>query len=98
MRVNDLKKAGSGSESGSIRQRHGSVDPDPHQNVMGSATLMHMKLGGTARKILTKRQALRMTGHEAHEEPVVPHIVRTHDHCTVRKFVTISHYKTYKTL
>jgi hypothetical protein len=25
---------GSGSESGSISQRHGSVDPDPHQNVM----------------------------------------------------------------
>ncbi len=24
----------SGSESGSISQRHGSADPDPHQNVM----------------------------------------------------------------
>jgi hypothetical protein len=24
----------SGSESGSIGQRHGSADPDPHQNVM----------------------------------------------------------------
>jgi hypothetical protein len=24
----------SGSESGSIRQRHGSADPDPHQNVI----------------------------------------------------------------
>jgi hypothetical protein len=30
------KIAGSGSESGSISQRYGSVDPDPdpHQNVM----------------------------------------------------------------
>ncbi len=30
------KRAGSGSESGSgsISQRHGSADPDPHQNVM----------------------------------------------------------------
>jgi hypothetical protein len=26
--------SGSGSESGSISQRHGSADPDPHQNVM----------------------------------------------------------------
>jgi hypothetical protein len=26
--------SGSGSESGSISQRHGSPDPDPHQNVM----------------------------------------------------------------
>jgi len=23
-----------GSESGSVSQRHGSADPDPHQNVM----------------------------------------------------------------
>jgi hypothetical protein len=31
-----MKIAGSGSESGSISQRHGSAntDPDPHQNVM----------------------------------------------------------------
>jgi hypothetical protein len=29
-----MKKSGSGSESGSISQRHGSADPDPHQNVM----------------------------------------------------------------
>ncbi len=31
-----MKIAGSGSESGSICQRHGSADsdPDPHQNVM----------------------------------------------------------------
>ncbi len=28
------KIAGSGSESGSISQRQGSSDPDPHQNVM----------------------------------------------------------------
>jgi hypothetical protein len=28
------KIAGSGSESGSISQRHGSADPDPSQNVM----------------------------------------------------------------
>jgi hypothetical protein len=26
--------SGSGSESGSISQRHGSANPDPHQNVM----------------------------------------------------------------
>jgi hypothetical protein len=32
--VNDENMAGSGSESGSISQRHGSADPDPHQNVM----------------------------------------------------------------
>ncbi len=30
-----MKIPGSGSASGSIRQMHGSVDPDPHQNVMG---------------------------------------------------------------
>ncbi len=29
-----MKIEGSGSESGSISQRHGSADPDPHQNVM----------------------------------------------------------------
>jgi hypothetical protein len=29
------KIAGSGSESGSISQRHGSTDPDPYQNFMG---------------------------------------------------------------
>ncbi len=29
------KIAGSGSESGSISQRHESTDPDAHQNVMG---------------------------------------------------------------
>jgi hypothetical protein len=28
------KKAGSGSESGSTSQWHGSADPDPHQYVM----------------------------------------------------------------
>jgi hypothetical protein len=28
------KIAGSGSEYGSISQRHGPADPDPHQNVM----------------------------------------------------------------
>jgi hypothetical protein len=28
-----MKIGGSGSESGSIRQRHGTGDPDPHQNV-----------------------------------------------------------------
>jgi hypothetical protein len=33
------KKAGSGSESGSTSQRHVSADPDPHQYVIGSATL-----------------------------------------------------------
>jgi hypothetical protein len=37
LKVND-EKAGSGSRSGSISQRHGSAgpdsDPDPHQNVM----------------------------------------------------------------
>ncbi len=34
-----MKIEGSISESGSISQRHGSADPDPHQNVM-SATLV----------------------------------------------------------
>jgi hypothetical protein len=29
-----MKIAGSGSASGSISQRHGSADPDPHQNVI----------------------------------------------------------------
>jgi hypothetical protein len=29
-----MKIEGSGSASGSISQRHGSADPDPHQNVM----------------------------------------------------------------
>ncbi len=29
-----MKMAGSGSESGSISHRHGSTDPDPHQNVL----------------------------------------------------------------
>jgi hypothetical protein len=29
-----MKIEGSGSESGSISQSHGSADPDPHQNVM----------------------------------------------------------------
>jgi hypothetical protein len=29
-----MKIAGSGSDSGSISQRHRSADPDPHQNVM----------------------------------------------------------------
>jgi hypothetical protein len=29
-----MKIAGSGSASGSISQKHGSADPDPHQNVM----------------------------------------------------------------
>jgi hypothetical protein len=29
-----VEGSGSGSESGSISQRHGSADPDPHQNVM----------------------------------------------------------------
>jgi hypothetical protein len=28
------KIAGSGPDPGSISQRHGSADPDPHQNVM----------------------------------------------------------------
>ncbi len=29
-----IEESGSASGSGSISQRHGSVDPDPHQNVM----------------------------------------------------------------
>jgi hypothetical protein len=29
-----MKIERSGSASGSINQRHGSVDPDPHQNIM----------------------------------------------------------------
>ncbi len=31
-----MKKEGSESGTGSISQRHGSADPDPHQNVMDS--------------------------------------------------------------
>jgi hypothetical protein len=35
LKVNDENsRSGSESESGSISQRHGSADPDPHQNVM----------------------------------------------------------------
>jgi hypothetical protein len=34
LKVNDEKIAGSGSRSGSIIQRHGSADPDPHQKDM----------------------------------------------------------------
>ncbi len=39
------KIAGSGSESGSgsIIQRHGSADPDPHQNVMDPEHCFHEK-------------------------------------------------------
>jgi hypothetical protein len=33
MKVNDENRIEE-SESGSFRQRHGSADPDPHQNVM----------------------------------------------------------------
>jgi hypothetical protein len=42
------KIAGSGSESGSISQRHGSADPDPdpHQNVIDPE---HWILGWTIR-------------------------------------------------
>jgi hypothetical protein len=29
-----IEGSASGSESGSISQRYGSADPDPHQNVM----------------------------------------------------------------
>ncbi len=56
------KIAGSGSESGSISQRHGSVDPDPdlHQNVMdpehcicGGIFLFHKK---TLASVQTKCQ------------------------------------------
>ncbi len=37
MKVNDdASGAGSASASGSISQRNGSADPDPHQNVMDS--------------------------------------------------------------
>jgi hypothetical protein len=36
--VTKIAGSGSGSESGPISQRHGSADPDPHQN----ATLLFM--------------------------------------------------------
>jgi hypothetical protein len=36
------KIAGSGSRS--LRQRHGSADPDPHQKCHGSATLIKRKV------------------------------------------------------
>ncbi len=38
-----MKIEGSGSASGSISQRHGSADPDPHQNGMDS---QHWFFGG----------------------------------------------------
>jgi hypothetical protein len=40
------KIAGSGSASGSISQRHGSADPDPHQNVMDLEHWMKRINGG----------------------------------------------------
>ena len=33
-KMTKIAGSGSGCESGSISQRHGSADPDPHQNVM----------------------------------------------------------------
>jgi hypothetical protein len=43
------KIAGSGSESGSISQRHGSADPDPdlHQNVLDPDSLVILSLAAT---------------------------------------------------
>jgi hypothetical protein len=38
------KIAGSGSESGSISQRHGFADPDPHQSVMDPEHLAFVSL------------------------------------------------------
>jgi hypothetical protein len=42
------KIAGSGSESGSISQRHGSADPDPYQNVMDPQRWFYLALVGSA--------------------------------------------------
>ena len=51
-----------GSASGSISQRHGSADPDPHQNVMdpqhGKKELCHKK------KILRKIIVMWKTGED----------------------------------
>jgi hypothetical protein len=38
-----MKIEGSGSASGSISQRHGSADPDPHQNVMDPQYCMSIR-------------------------------------------------------
>ena len=46
------KLAGSGSESGSTSQRHGSGDPDPFQNVMDP---QHWKKGSTLRQCFFSR-------------------------------------------
>ncbi len=35
-----------GSASGSISQRHGSADPDPHQNVMDPELCIYLKFIG----------------------------------------------------
>ncbi len=40
------KKANSGSAFGSINQKHGSADPDPHQNVMDPEHLFFGGAGG----------------------------------------------------
>ncbi len=42
MKVND-ENNGSGSKSGSVSKRHGSADPDPHQNVMDPQHCLELK-------------------------------------------------------
>ena len=62
------KIAGSGNESGSISQRHGSADPDPYQNVMDP---QHCSNDNILKPInlvqgylyLPGRNALRMLSH-----------------------------------
>jgi hypothetical protein len=39
-----MTKIASGSGSGSISQRHGSADPDPHQNVMDPQHCIKLKM------------------------------------------------------
>jgi hypothetical protein len=40
-----IEGSGSASGSGSISQRHGSADPDPHQIVMDPQHCMKVKIG-----------------------------------------------------
>jgi hypothetical protein len=68
------KTAGSGSPSGSICQRHGSVDPDPtedpHQNNHRSATLEPADLDGM--RVL---QGVQLQGDDEHvAAELLPHL------------------------
>jgi hypothetical protein len=61
------KISGSGSESGSISQRHGSPDPDPPQNVMDPQHCKQVSEGRTCRNASIKREEL-LTSKDQREE------------------------------